>query len=207
MSWTATSTEPTEVPALHGGGLYRRAAIETIGYLTNPNLHSNEELELGLRLQQAGWRLERLGVPSIRHYGHKLHDFAVHGLRWHSRYCWGLGELLRAAAGQSYFAPLILMKNTLIYAAVAAFWAVLLGAVALGANLDLLVLAPIALVLAMAIRKKSFSHGLHAVINWHLWAFGTVAGLLRRQRDPRAPIEARLVAGHRAMRPDYSTLQ
>ena len=202
------SVDPVEVSALHGGGLYRRAAIETVGYLTNPNLHSNEELELGLRLRKAGWRLEKLGVPSVLHYGHKLADFALHRLRWRSRYCWGLGELMRSAIGQPYFMPLFVMKNTIIYAAVAAFWAVLLVVVAVfQASPAVLVLAPVALILGMAIRKKNFAHGLHGVINWHLWTLGTLAGLLQRQRDPRAPIAARVGAGGRVVRPDYSTLQ
>lgn len=33
---------------LGGGGLYRRSAIEKIGYLTNLNLHGYEEAELGI---------------------------------------------------------------------------------------------------------------------------------------------------------------
>ncbi len=201
------SAQPVEVSALHGGGLYRRAAVETVGYLTNPNLHSNEELELGLRLHQAGWRLEKLGVSSVLHYGHKLSDFALHRLRWRSRYCWGLGELMRSAIGQSYFLPLFMMKNTLVYAAVAGFWVALFVIIAFGASPAVLVLAPVALVAGMAVRKKNFAHGLHGVINWHLWALGTLAGLLQRQRDPRAPIAARVAAGCRAVRPDYSTLQ
>ena len=52
---------------LCGGGLFRRCAIEQIGYLTNRNLHGYEEAELGIRLRQAGYRLERLNVPFFFH--------------------------------------------------------------------------------------------------------------------------------------------
>jgi hypothetical protein len=49
---------------LGGGGLYRRSAIEKIGYLTNLNLHGYEEAELGIRLQAAGYKLHRLERPT-----------------------------------------------------------------------------------------------------------------------------------------------
>jgi glycosyltransferase involved in cell wall biosynthesis len=183
------------VGALYGGGVYRRSAIEHVGYLTNPNLHSNEELELGLRLGSAGWRLERLGIPSVRHYGHKLPDFEVHKLRWRTRYCWGLGELMKASVGRPYFREVVFQKNTLIYGSILGLWALLIGAVALGASPWLLPLVPAVMVLAMAARKRNFGHGLHAVINWHIWAFGTLGGWLRSQDDPRRPIAGRLISG------------
>jgi len=63
----------------------KEIAIEPVGSLTNPNLHFNEQLERGLRLHKAAWRLEKLGVLSVVHYGHKLPDFARHSLRWRSR--------------------------------------------------------------------------------------------------------------------------
>lgn len=195
------------VPALFGGGVYRRAAIERVGYLTNPNLHSNEELELGLRLHAAGWRLERLGVPSVRHYGHRLPDFALHALRWRTRYCWGLGELIRASAGKPWFREALLQRNAAIYLAMLGFWIVLAAGLALGLPGWVAALAPVGLVLLMGARKRNLAHGLHAVLNWNLWAAGTLAGLVLPQADPRRPIAAR---EHRAIAPvggSHSALQ
>src|SRR3954468_10200662 len=60
---------PERVDRLQMGGLYRTAALREVGYLADPNLHSQEEFELGARLTSAGWRLERLPVPAIRHHG------------------------------------------------------------------------------------------------------------------------------------------
>lgn len=43
---------------LAGGGLYRKNAIDAIGYLTHRTLHAYEEAELGMRLSQAAIVLE-----------------------------------------------------------------------------------------------------------------------------------------------------
>src|SRR5262249_3414297 len=48
---------PGLVTRLDGGGVYRRAAIESVGYLADRNMHGSEELELGARLIARGWRL------------------------------------------------------------------------------------------------------------------------------------------------------
>src|ERR1700722_11538071 len=51
------------VTRLNGCGVYRRSAIEAIGYLTDRNLHGGEELDLGARLHAGGWTLARIDHP------------------------------------------------------------------------------------------------------------------------------------------------
>ena len=46
-----THLRPGEVDRLDGGGLYRRIAIEEAGFLSDRNLHSYEEFDLGVRLR------------------------------------------------------------------------------------------------------------------------------------------------------------
>ena len=60
----------TEALDLGGGGLYRRKAIESIGYLTHRWLPACEEAELGVRLRASGWRLIRLPEVAVLHTGH-----------------------------------------------------------------------------------------------------------------------------------------
>src|SRR5207249_4615970 len=48
---------PGYVTRLDCGGVYRRTAIESIGYFTDRNLHSGEEFDLGARLSAQGWKL------------------------------------------------------------------------------------------------------------------------------------------------------
>jgi len=56
------------VTRLAGCGLYRRSAIEALGYVTDRNLHGGEELDLGARLHAAGWTLARIDHPAVEHY-------------------------------------------------------------------------------------------------------------------------------------------
>ena len=90
----------SDTPGLHdhlnGGGLFRMEAIRPFGYLTDRNLHSCEELELGIRLTAAGWRLRRFDQPSVYHYGHATAAFPLLLRRWRTRYLHGHGEVLRA---------------------------------------------------------------------------------------------------------------
>lgn len=88
---------------LGGGGLYRRSAIEKIGYLTNRNLHAYEEAELGLRLIEAGYKLRRLDIPYFSHTSHTLSTFKMLARRWTSGYYQAPGELLRCSWGKPGF--------------------------------------------------------------------------------------------------------
>lgn len=85
------------------GGLYRGSALKQIGYLTNQNLHSYEEKELGLRLRIAGFTLERVNIPAIKHYGKTDASISLLWKRWKSRHIDGPGEWMRASMGSSEF--------------------------------------------------------------------------------------------------------
>ena len=68
---------PGPVVRLDCGGLYRRSAIEAMGYFTDRNLHGGEEGELGARLRARGWTLERIDVPAIDHRGHSGNAYGL----------------------------------------------------------------------------------------------------------------------------------
>ena len=94
---------PGEVRRLDCGGLYRREAIMATGYFGDRNLHSIEELELGVRLVAAGWKLARIDVPAIDHYGHSGNAYAMLLRRWETGFAFGAGEILRSAMGRGRF--------------------------------------------------------------------------------------------------------
>lgn len=183
------------VDRLNGGGLFRRAAIEAVEYLTNRNLHACEELEQALRFQNAGWRMERLPLIAVYHHGHTAATWTLMSHRWTSRYVCGAGELLRAAFGKPYFWTAVRTQRHLFV--VLGWW----GTMALllvtwlhtsdtAFSLACLVLA-ILPVQIMSWRRHSLSLGLYSVAAWCLDAGGLVRGLLQKQRDPTECIEAR----------------
>ena len=186
------------VDRMNGGGLYRRAAIEDVGYFSDRNLHGYEEFELGARLRDAGWSLHRLDRRFVSHYGHTENSYRLLLRRWRSKYLFGIGELLRASLGRRYFLRLFgELPELKLWLAIYLWW---------GASLALLVLMPdkalavalvvglvAAAVLAMGARKRSLGMGLYTVVAWFFHAAALPVGFLRRRREPSAPIESRLL--------------
>ncbi len=189
---------PGQVDRLDGGGLYRRHAIEAAGYFSDRNLHSYEEFDLAIRLRTLGWKLWRLPVDAADHFGHDAPPYRLLLQRWRSRYICGLGELVRAAAGQPRMRLVLQGLSELrLYLAVLLWWALLasvpfwpLPALSRLAWLFMLVIAPVAL---MTWRKRSLDKALYSVVSWCFNAAGLVRGLVRPQRPAREAISSRIL--------------
>lgn len=188
-----------EVDHLAMGGLYRRTAIDQVGYLTNRNLHSYEEFELGIRLRAAGWRLIRLPIISVKHYGHTMPAYRLLTKRWSSRYAQGVGELVRASLGRAHM-PLLLneLSELKLYIGVFIWWVVLLSTLALirpwttAISLFVTLLSlPFA---AMIIKKRNIALGMYAVIAWQYFTAGLLLGLLRKQVRPSEHIASSILS-------------
>lgn len=188
----------SDVHALAGGGLYRRAAVEQVEYLSDRNLHGYEEYDLGARLRAAGWRLIRLDDLAADHYSYAMKTWQ---LLWH-RICAGYmlsaGELLRASIGKHFSKNALLeLQGLRIALGVWLYW----GIVALislwssnwavaGTLFTLALLLPLA---AMVVRTRSLKLGLFSVLLWHLNAIGLAFGLLRSRASPVNPIRSRIL--------------
>jgi len=86
----ASSESPVE--ALRGVVLYDRAALSAVGGF-DPYLHALEDIELGFRLTDAGYRLVRLPSVAATHpFGDGVAELRR---RWESGYYFGRGQLLR----------------------------------------------------------------------------------------------------------------
>ena len=187
------SSPAGEIDRLDMGGLYRRSAVEQVGYLSNRNLHSYEELDLAVRLRVKGWKLWRIDIDAVRHYGHDAPPYRLLMQRWRSRYICGLGEMLRAAWGQPHL-PLVLsdVRQLRLYLAVVLWWAGLVAMLFLPASWDLkasaFALLAAAPFLLMVWRKRSASRAAYSVISWCFHTVGLLRGLLTPQRPARATV-------------------
>lgn len=181
------------VDVLSGGGLYRREAIEDAGgYLTHPSLHACEELELALRLKGRGWSLVRLADVSMRHSGHADPAFGLLRKRWRSRYAFGSGELLRLSMGKPCFGAVI--RKFPFHLVAWLLWVSAAVSLALASTNPWFAMGALAAsclpVLAMMIVKRSAYLGLYAVVGWHVFAAGAVAGAMTfRRANPKRLIE------------------
>jgi Glycosyltransferases, probably involved in cell wall biogenesis len=173
------------------GGLYRTAALRAVGYFSNRNLHAFEELELGLRLRAAGWRMCRMPVPGVTHHGRPEGTWALLMRRWHSRYLDGSGELLRAAIGRPYFRRALRTQRHLLLA-LGVWFGLLAGVLALPRTPTPLIamVGLVALLVGLrAWRARSLRDALLGQIVWQVSALALLRGLLSRPLDPATPVE------------------
>ena len=178
---------------LGGGGLYRRVAIEKIGYLTNRNLHAFEEAELGMRLLHAGYKLHRLDVPYFSHTSHNMPTFKLLMYRWRSGYNQATGELLRSAWGRPYLSHVLRMvKNEIIFSIY--MFLLLVSILTFNAEIIGVALLPLlAFIILKAIKNRSLTNGLHSVINLAVLSAGLVKGLTHPVRDPMVPPDSKVI--------------
>jgi glycosyltransferase involved in cell wall biosynthesis len=189
---------PGEVKKLDCGGVYRRQAIETVGYLGDRNLHGGEEFELAVRLRARGWRLSRIAVTAIDHNGHAGNPYALLRRRWLTGFAFSTGEILRATFGRESF-PLTLRKlrwELFLFAAVHLWWLALIGATFFADGLSMAVAATLLAVLpfaAMSVRSRSVAIGVYSVTAWNVYSAGLWPGLLRRRTNPAHWIESKVI--------------
>ena len=186
------------VKCLDGGGLYRRIAIESIGYLSDRNLHSYEEFDLAVRLRSLGWELCCLPVNMVRNFGHKTPPYQLLLQRWRTGRLCGLGELLRASTGQ---ARLHLVRQELrelqIYLGALGWWVVLLStpfwplppALRL-ACFGVLLAGPL---LVMRWRQHSWQQAVYSMMSGSLNAAGLVRGLLQPRQSATQAIASQIL--------------
>ncbi|MBH1981177.1 MAG: glycosyltransferase [Burkholderiales bacterium] len=190
--------QPGQVDRLDMGGLYRREAIAQLGYLTDRNLHSYEEFDLGIRLRAAGWTLRRIPVDAIDHYGHTTDAIKLLWRRWKTRYIWGIGEVLRASFGKPHMRLLVReLRDFYLAIAVLGWWASLLLLcflpLAWKFKAILLVLDMLFPWLVMSVKKRSFVRGAYAILTWCVSTAGLIRGVCMRRRAPAERIDVKCI--------------
>jgi glycosyltransferase involved in cell wall biosynthesis len=181
-----------------GGALYRRAAIESVVYFSDPNIHMWEDVELAVRLRARGWKLARLGIPFVDHQGHSGDAYRLLLRRWKTRYAFGIGEVLRGTLGQVHLTTLVRhwRRFLLLICAVHVWWLSLLAGpfilrgVPLAIFMSVLALLPFAV---MSWRRRSVALGIYSVAAWNVYALGLWPGLFRHRVNPTDWIESTVV--------------
>ena len=180
------------------GGLYRRRALEQVGYMSNRNLHAYEEQELGLRLRSKNWTLRRLPVRSVKHWGHTEATLPLLAKRWRSGYAMGSGEILRASLGRAYFGGILkTQKHTLFTLGLIGL--LLIGLVTAPATHVFLVswlLIMVLLVIYRIAKHKNIRDGLLSIIVWHVNAVALVRGFMHTPVDPNTKIDAVIITDY-----------
>ncbi|MBL0010780.1 MAG: glycosyltransferase [Nitrosomonas sp.] len=194
-----------EVPDLGGGGLYRRKAIESVGYLAHRWLPACEEAELGARLRASGWHLIRLPNIAVLHTGYSESNFQMLHRLWRNRRMHAYGIYLRTAFGRSWWwlsirqawfvfvAPALHVVAGMLAAICAMYIEVIKIVPALAITESLIWFGVITL---MAVRKRSVSDAVLSAYGWHFYALAAALGFMHSTPDPMIPINARELTEH-----------
>jgi glycosyltransferase involved in cell wall biosynthesis len=179
----------TEVRCRQTGGMamYRREALDSVGGF-HPYLHSDEEPELCLRLQHAGFRLVKIDVPAALHFTREPTLKSLFARRRRKLYL-GQGQIIRILLRDpTLFAYLRERGYALVPALVVASGVgVAVGAIALGDARPLAVWLAVLLiaVAAYTLRKRSVSRTLYSLLHRLFILEGAVRGFLIGAGDPR----------------------
>jgi glycosyltransferase involved in cell wall biosynthesis len=182
------------VTRLHCSGLYRRSAIESIGYLTDRNLHAGEELDLGARLHARGWTLARINYLSVDHHTHTGNAYRLLLRRVATRYSFGVGEVVRAAIGRPHFWFVVRNDNNVVLCLLVAAWwtAIVVSPFVLNRFTAVFIIGALLLfpIVTMARRWRSIRHGLYSVTAWNVYALSFLPGFLRSRVPPTQWLES-----------------
>lgn len=178
---------------LGGGGLYRKSAIDDIGYLTNRNLHGCEEAELGLRLKHAGYKLHRLEVPYFHHTSYEMSSWELLKRRWKNKYLAGPGELIKSAWGKPYFIDVLrTFRNEVIFTVY--LMVLVLSFLSFNPFLIFATALPLlAFCFLKAFKNGSLKEGLQGTLVLSVFSAGIIRGLFFSQKDPNVEPENKTI--------------
>lgn len=179
---------PGVVTRLGGCGLYRRSAVDAVGYVTDRNLHGGEELELAARLRASGWTLAKINCVAVEHYCRVDNPYGLLLRRMKTRNAFGPGEIIRAALGRPHFVRILRDdRNSRLCALVALWWAAMAAAAVVLTDLDAVVAIAALLAFPFAVmswRWRSLRHGLYSVMAWNTQALCFLPGFFRPRKPP-----------------------
>jgi glycosyltransferase involved in cell wall biosynthesis len=188
------------VTHLGGGGLYRNAAIENVGYFSHSALSACEELELGSRLVCKGWSLIRLHDDATLHTGHNESDFQRIKRLWNNGRLSANGILLKSAFAKPWFnvcaSHLWFLFMPLLVNVIISF---VLLIVSFFINLPTysflfsFVGAWLLIFLLTSIKKKSVKDAAVSLVTWHITFFAALLTIFKKSVEPNLNLKGKII--------------
>ena len=171
--------------SLNMGGLYKRSAIDAVGYLSNPNLHSYEEFDLGTKLLSRGFLLKRIESPMVTHYGKNKKSLQILLDRWKSKYLHGSGELIRNNLSSGTL--VMVLREIKLYILVLLWWLILVS------NIFLIIFSwkplifqltlTMLFILFFTLIKHNVFEVAFSLVSWSLTSFGLLIGFFSTKKE------------------------
>lgn len=171
-----------EVQHPGGAGLFRRDVLAQVGSW-NPFLYSDEEPELCVRIQYAGYVIHKIDYPIAYHYSDPIDEISTLVAR-RSRNLWlGVGQSIRLHLGSSIFWPYIrkrgygILPGIALVAGVIALLVGMFGRQMVWFRLWVLALAGV--IVLDSLRKRSLYLTLHSLVKRFFVVDGMVRGFFQ----------------------------
>jgi len=187
----------TEVISLGGGGMYRRAYVDEIGYLAHSGLPACEEAELGVRLKNAGRRLIRFPTPAVFHTGHVESELQLLKRLWMNGRLGAHGQFLRSAIGHKWWWSVVKLEWFIFVPIIMFFLSIFISLLlSLMLEVGFFIGSSVffclwgGLFFFLMIIKKSIAASLLSIFVWHISLFASVKPFFSELKDPNEIIKS-----------------
>ncbi len=176
-----------KVQQLGMGGLYRREALENIGYFSNAHFYAYEEYDLGAELISKGCNLIRIPYTMVSHYGDETTSIMTLVNRMRSKYLFGSGQYLRRAFTRRHFFKTLGELKIYVFTLI---W-IFLGIFSVASIAEtwyfvrLYVYCSFFLLALLFIIKRNTQKLIFSIFSWSFQAVGMFLGLFLHQKDPK----------------------
>jgi glycosyltransferase involved in cell wall biosynthesis len=183
---------------LGGGGLYRKKAIDSVGYFSHSGLLAREEFELGARLLSQNWLLKRLPVNSVMHTGHSEGNLQRICRLWLNGRLFASGALLKSALGKPWFTlcvkhlwyvfmPLIINVFLLFMAATVNY----IVPLTISGVILIFTTSWLVIFILLSVQKKNMRSAANTLLTWHVNFIALLLSLFIPVAKPNLNIKAK----------------
>lgn len=184
-----------EVTHLGGGGIYRREAIESVGYFGHQGLCAFEEAELGVRLVNKGWKLIRLSQNSVFHTGHNETTLKRLIRLWKNGRMQAHGMFIKSSLSKPWW-NLVLKQLWFVFAPILLnlFFIALILVLSLNINIDLYFVCISyflmwgGILLALTIKRKNLKGSAVSILTWHIACLAAMSVVFKQPQNPNSKI-------------------
>ncbi|PMM04012.1 hypothetical protein BCT61_17315 [Vibrio breoganii] len=180
----------TSVKSLGGGGLYRKEAILSVGYMGHKSLESCEELELAVRLKKQNWNLVRLPIKSVSHVGHGLSDVQLVIKYFKANRFLSIGKVIKSSIGKEWYYDLIMEFKYIVLTLAINLIAIVVSLIyGISLGISSWLFFNLVTFFALAIRKQCINSAFISMFTWYLSTIHALLGITKKLKRPNTNID------------------
>ena len=169
----------TLISHLGMGGLYKREAIENVGYFSDPSLYAYEEAEIGAQLCNKGYTMLRIPETMVYHHGDQTSPYETLMSKWKSNYLYGSGQYLHRSIIHSHLLKSLYELRIYIFTMIWQLAGIISVVVYHWFRIFMVVYlwTTLIFIFILLVHKRSITKLLFSIVSWNLQTLGMIIGL------------------------------